>query len=614
MIEVLKNKKLIIELNNLTNQKNYGSLHIILRGRGKKMTDFKEYIKKSLVSVSKSLGNINIVRPPKSDMGDYAVGCFTLNINGIEKPNDKANYLKSQLNIDPNYISRVSVIGPYLNFTINREKLAAETIKYILEEQEKYGSSKSGIGKDLLIEHTSINPNASPHIGRSRNSIIGNFLVNLYKFEGYNVDVHYFINDIGKQIAMLLIGIEEKNNLSSVTFEDMLSIYIEISEKSKVDPDIEKKVFEYLYQLENGNENVRDKFRKITDICVEGQRRVFNKINIRWDIFTHESDFVFDSRTSEVLDKLKKTGRLKEDESGRYYVDLTGYNIPTKSPVLILTREDKTSLYPLRDIAYTIHKISLNSDNNFIVLGEDQEVYMKQISAVLDILGYKSPELISYSFVLLNGDKMATREGKVVLLEDFIEEAQNKIVASFEERHVELDSEKTISLAASCIKYNILNVNRKRNVNFNLDEATNFQGNSAMYLLYNYARICTILDKAGDEDINTSYVEFKEDLEYLLISSLYDFPEVISNAVSSYEAVVIANYLYEISQKFSKYYEMIPILLEDDSIVKNSRIALLRCTKIVLENGMRILGIEPIRKLWYTKTFRKMCIFYKNKI
>ena len=557
--------------------------------------NFKEEIKKSILSINNDIGDFQIVKPPKEEMGDFSVPCFTLNIENINNPHEKAEYLKSKITVDKNIISEVSVIGPYLNFVINRNALAKVTIETILSEKEKYGSSKEGLGKDLLIEHTSINPNASPHIGRTRNSIIGDFLVKLFSFQGYNVETHYFINDIGKQIAMLVVGVEAKtNDFSNISFDDMLSLYIDINQRAKDDPKIEKKVFEYLNKLENGNEEVITKFKKITDICVEGQKAIFDKMKIRWDVFKHESDFVFEKTTDDVLAMLKKTGKLNEDEEHRYYVDLSGYNIPTKNPVLVLTREDKTSLYPLRDIAYTLYKESINSENNYIVLGEDQSVYMQQIAAVMDILGYNAPKLVSYNFVLLNGDKMATREGKVVLLEDFISETKKKIKEGFDKRGSSYDEEKVSSIAASCIRYNMLNVNRKRNVNFNLDEAVNFQGDSAMYLLYNYARICSILDKS---DVSDTELKFNEDIEYSLMSYLYDFPNVIKNATDTQEAIGITNYLHELTQKFSKYYNMVPILSEEDEMLKNSRIKLLMALKVVLENGMNVLGIEPVKKL-----------------
>lgn len=560
------------------------------------MINFKEKIKALVLEISSDLGEFSVMKPPKEEMGDYCIPCFTINVEGLKNPHEKAEYLKSKINLDNDYISEVSVMGPYLNFVINKETLAKDTIKEILTKNEKYGSSQIGDGKDLLIEHTSINPNASPHIGRTRNSIIGDFLVKLYEFEGYNVERHYFINDIGKQIAMLVIGVEDKtSDFSTVSFDDMLSLYIDINQKSKEDSSIEKKAFEYLNKLENGDKEVILKFKKITDICVEGQKAIFEEMNIGWDVFKHESDFVFEKTTDKIIEMLKETGKLQLDEFGRYYVDLSGYNIPTKNPVLVLTREDGTSLYPLRDIAYTLYKEELNSENNYIVLGEDQSVYMSQIAAVMDILGYKAPKLISYNFVLLNGDKMATREGKVVLLEDFIKETVKKVKEGFDDRGSTYDDKKVSSIAASCIRYNMLNVNRRRNVNFNLDEAVDFQGNSAMYLLYNYARICSILAKVDNVDITS--LKFTEDIEYSLIADLYKFPEVIANASLTQEAIGLTNYLHELAQKFSKYYNMIPILKEEDEVLKTSRINLLKSIKTVLENGMGVLGIETVDQL-----------------
>lgn len=560
------------------------------------MLNFRDYLKEEVSKLGIDLHNIDIVRPPKEEMGDFALPCFALSIDELKNPNEKAKYICEKLKLNKNIISEANVVGPYLNFIINRDFLAKETLDAINNEKSEYGSSGIGKGKDLLIEHTSINPNASPHIGRSRNSIIGDFLVRLYKFEGYNVEANYFINDIGKQISMLLVGVERLGNIDTITFNDMLKLYIEINDISKVDKEVEEKIFYYLHELENGNKEVRDKFKRITDICVKGQQEIFKKLDIKWDKFTHESDFVFENKTTQILEELKKTGRLHEDENGRLYVDLDGYNIPTKSPVLVLTREDKTSLYPLRDIAYTISKIERNKDNNIIVLGEDQEVYMQQIKATLDILGYPAPKLISYDFVLLNGDKMATREGKVVLLEEFIEKAKEKLSESFAERNSELSEDNLSSLAASCIKYNMLNVNRKRTVNFDLESATNFQGNSAIYLLYNYVRINSILNKANYNGENPDIYKFKEELEYSLINSLYDFPQVIETSLNLSESVPITNYLYNVSQKFSKLYENIPILTEDDELIRQSRLVLLNATKTVLSNGMNVLGIEPVKK------------------
>ena len=558
--------------------------------------NYKDYLTNLISGLGIEKELIEISVPPKEGMGDYCLPCFKIKIDNLNNPNEKANYILEHLTFDKNIILDAFVVGPYLNFNINKESLGKIVLEKIENLSDKYGSTNEGIGKSLLIEHTSINPNASPHIGRSRNSIIGDFLVHLYKFNGYDIDREYFVNDIGKQIAMLLIAVKKYSDINSVTFDEMLSLYIKINDEAKEDENIEKEVFKYLNELENGNDIVRNEFKSITDICVEGQKKIFDKMDIHWDTFTHESDFVFGHITKTILDKINEKGKLKEDENGRLYVDLTGYNIPTKTPVLILTREDKTSLYPLRDIAYTMYKMNKNKDVNLIVLGEDQKVYMEQISAVMDILGYGSPKLISYSFVLLNGDKMATREGKVVLLEDFINATIDKLKNSFSERGTELTNDEYLSLASSCIKYNMLNINRGKNINFNLDDATNFTGNSAIYILYNYVRIKSILNKC---DLNKNYdnLILKTKTEEQIIKKLYDFEDTVKETVKTNESVIITKYLNDLCGLFSKYYEETSILKEENSDLKNSRLLLLDAVRIIIENGTNILGIKTVDKL-----------------
>lgn len=558
--------------------------------------NYKEYLTELISNLGIDKDLIEISIPPKEGMGDYCLPCFKVKVNDLKDPHEKAQYILNKLNIDNEVISNAFVIGPYLNFNINKQTLSKSILERIESLKEKYGSTNEGIGKSLLIEHTSINPNASPHIGRSRNSIIGDFLVRLYKFNGYEIDREYFINDIGKQIAMLLIAVKKYSDINSVTFDEMLSLYIKINDEAKKNENIEKEAFKYLNELENGNDIVRNEFKSITDICVKGQKKIFDKMDIHWDTFTHESDFVFGHITKTILDKINEKGRLKEDENGRLYVDLAGYNIPTKTPVLVLTREDKTSLYPLRDIAYTIYKMNKNKDVNLIVLGEDQKVYMEQISAVMDILGYTSPKLISYSFVLLNGDKMATREGKVVLLEDFIDATISKLKSNFNQRGTELSDNEYLSLASSCIKYNMLNINRGKNINFNLDDATNFTGNSAIYILYNYVRIKSILKKDNfKKDYKNLILNTKT--EEQIVKKLYDFEDAVKETVKTSESSIITKYLNDLCGLFSKYYEETNILKEENNDLKNSRLLLLDSVRIVIENGTKILGIKTVDKL-----------------
>ena len=554
----------------------------------------KEYIKKHILKILKvDEDKIKIEIPPKDNMGDYSIQCANLRNEEYSNHIEIANLIREKFNDEENNFSLIKVMGPYINFYLNYEKFNAEVIKDI-EINDHYGSLNQGNNEALLIEHTSINPNAEPHIGRCRNSLIGDFMSNLYGFTGYEVERHYFINDIGKKIALLVIGIEEYG-LKDGNFSSILDTYVKISNRAKEDGSIDQKAFYYLQQVESGNTEMVQKFKEITDICVERQLQIFDTLDIHFDVFTHESDFVYNNYLDNILKRLDKTGRLQEDELGRLYVDLSGYDIPTREPVLVLTRSNKTSLYPMRDIAYTIHKIELNPKNNFIVLGEDQEVYMKQISAVLDILGYKAPKLISYSYVLLDGDKMSTSAGTVVLVTDFMKAVKNTLVNEFNKRNSEISVDKLNILVNACIKFTMLNVSKNKIVNFNLENATSFVGESGMYILYSLVRINSIL-KNNNIELREE-IKFNNEIENKLVKELSLFPEVIDELLTSNEPAHLTKYIFGIAGLFSKFYEQVNISNEVDVVLKSSRIRLLKSTAKVLTNALSILGIKTIDEL-----------------
>lgn len=554
----------------------------------------KNYIKNKLLSILEvNEEQIKIEIPPKDNMGDYSIQCANLRNDKMNNPIEIANYIKENFNDKENKFSDIKVMGPYVNFYIGYDKFNRQIIKEI-ETNDKFGSLNQGKGEKLLIEHTSINPNAEPHIGRCRNSLIGDFMSNLYDFTGYKTERHYFINDIGKKIALLLIGIETYG-LKDDSFSSILDTYVKISALAKEDETVEQKSFDYLKEVETGNPNMIQKFKEITDKCVNGQLKIFSNLNINFDVFTHESDYVYNKYLNDILDKLDKTGKLHKDEFGRKYVDLTGYNIPTREPVLVLTRSNGTSLYPIRDIAYTIHKIELNDKNNFIVLGEDQEVYMQQISAVLDILGYKAPKLICYSYVLLDGDKMSTSGGTVVLVTDFMKAVKETLLNEFKERNAEISEEKLNILINACIKFTMLNVSKNKIVNFNLKNATSFTGESGMYILYSIARMKSIL--RNNEITNYNELKYTNEIENKIIKELSLYPELIDSLLITNEPTHLTKYLFGLTQLFSKFYESVNISNEADEIIKSSNLRMLQCLISVLESGLNILGISSIDSL-----------------
>ncbi len=534
-----------------------------------------------------NLKEINLEVPP-GNLGDYAFPCFVLSKTSKKNPAQIAKDLSIKIKTT-NLIEKVQATGPYLNFFVNKTIIAETVLRKISKEKNNFGSKKHPKEK-ILVEHTSINPNASPHIGRARNALLGDFIVRLLKFQGYEIQTHYFVNDIGKQIAMLVLGAEGKQK---ITFNDLLALYIEINEKIEKEPELEKRVFELLNKLERGDEKTKRKFRDIVNICIKGQLKIFSELNIKYDKFDFESDYLWTKKTEQVLEELKKTGRLFLDNEQRYVLDQKEFNLPMESPVLVLTRADKTSLYPLRDLAYHIEK---KKTKNILVLGEDQKLYFQQLKCALTLLNKPVPQPVFYSFVLLETGKMSTRKGNLVLLEDFMKEALKKAMEEIKERHNNIDEEDAKKIAYGAIKYSILKVSPERNVTFSW-KALQFEGDTGPYLQYACARINSILrkyDKKIDEKIDFSL--FKTDEENNLIKMLSKFEGIIEESEKTLKPTIIINYIYNLAQGFSAFYMKCPILKAEEKL-KKARLLLANCVKQVLGNGLGILGIETLEKM-----------------
>ncbi len=531
--------------------------------------------------------------PPDSSMGDFAFPCFALAKELRKSPVDIAVDLSKKIGKSV-LIHEIVANGPYVNFFVSKPAFTEAVLTSISKEQEKYGSLKLK-EKKAIIEHTSINPNASPHVGRARNSLIGDSLARLLRFHGYDTDVHYFVNDIGKQIALLVIACRGKKP----KFNDLLNEYIRINAELETNKELENEAFTLLKKLEEGDKETIADFRKVVDCCVKGQKAILSELGIEFNHFDYESGYLFSKKTEDALQSLELSGRVFVDDEGRKVLDLSGFDLAMKSPVLVLKRADGTSLYPLRDIAYTIDKISKAKDRNIVVLGEDHKLYFSQICAVLSLIKLAPPEVIHYSFVLLASGKMSTRSGNVVLLEEFMQQA-------YEKAEKELISRKNTptakikklarSIGYGALKYHIIKVSPEKNVFFDWDQALSFEGESAPYIQYAHARICSILKKAGSsgKGLDFSLIGSREEFE--LIRALAGFPDIAEKALSSLRPHLIANYLQLVADNFNRFYHACPVISEDKHLMA-TRLALVSSTGQVLKTGLGLLGIDAPEKM-----------------
>ena len=552
--------------------------------------EISNILKKALKELDVELDQKEIEKfieaPPSSEMGDYAFPCFFLAEKLKQEPNQIALLIREKIGTPSSEFDDIQTQGPYVNFFLDRKKMAEGIIKEILSKKDDFGKIDIGKRQKTLVEHTSINPNASPHVGRARNAIIGDSVVKLLEFVNFKPEVHYYVNDVSKQIAMLVLAKAE-----NLKFEGMLDKYIQISKKVEKSKELEKQVFELLRKFEDGDRGTVSKFKKITKTCVKGQKEILSEIGINYDYFDYESDYL--AKAKNVFSELNKTNKIHKDKEKRFYLNLKGTFVEKKmkSPVLVLTRSDGTGLYPLRDIAYTLDKLK-KSNKNIIILGEDQKLYFLQISEALKLLKKPTPEVIHYSFILLRGKskKMSTRKGDVVLLSDFIKEAVDKAEKELSKRKTKADSK---SIAISAIKYSILKNNPNKVILFDLEESLSFEGDTGPYILYSYARAGSILKKAKFK----AKLEITKDLEQKeieLVKKLSQFPEIILNSYKNLNPSLIANYSYQLAKIFNEFYHACPVIGSEN---QSFRISLIEAFRYVLKNSLNLLGIKTIERM-----------------
>jgi arginyl-tRNA synthetase len=498
-------------------------------------------------------------------------------------------------------VVEIATAGPYVNFRLNRDLFGAAIVGRILREGAAYGSNKSGIGRTALLEHTSINPNASPHVGRARNAMIGDSLARLLRFEGYDLEVHYYVNDIGRQIALLVLACDTPEEMS---FDDMLRIYSEANARAEQDETFAAQGYEMLARIEQGDKEARKRFHHITEMCLRGQLQVLGRLGIAYDRFDRESDFVKDPRLEPVLEALRAKEAVFVDEEQRLSVDLSkiGHTYE-EGRYFALLRSNGSSMYGYRDLAYTIEKMSKDTDLNLIVLGEDHHLYMQQISLILAAAGIASPEPIYYSYILLKEGKMSTRQGKVVLLSDFLDEATARAVEKVEEQCKDLTPEECAAIAAqvavAAIRFAILRVGANKNVIFDWDSSLSFTGDTGPYVQYSCARISSILRKYGKpvpmEPVSPFPMQTTS--EWALLSNIAAFPESVRQAIAQRSCAPVAQFALETARLFTTFYHECPVLDAASEAQRVARAQLCLATRRTIENALHLLGIQAMERM-----------------
>lgn len=527
---------------------------------------------------------------PDEERGDFAVPCFIFSKHLKKSPVEIAETISDQIKLSSGTAKQT---GPYVNFTVDSQQLIKDTIKKCLEYKDSFGSYPPRDEK-IILEHTSANPNGPLHVGRARNPIIGDTLARVYEKMGYGVERQYFVNDIGRQMAIFTWGSMniDEDELSEPERDkidySMVRYYQKANALLENNPEIEDEVREIIHAMEMGDEEVLKIFKANAEKVLMGVTGSLERLNITLDGFKSESDFIVDGSVNEVIkemDELDSCGR----EEGALYFEEDGKRT-------FLTRDDGTNLYPARDLAYHMWKAE-RADVLLNVLGEDHKLHGTFLEEALSALNIKPiPQMVFYSFVSFEGQEMSTRKGIYVTLDDLMDTAQEKAEEEILKRRDDL-SEKEIKnisekVGMGAVRFNIIKVQPEKHIDFVWEDAINFQGDTGPFIQYTYARSCGILNKfQGEVSLSDGDIsKLNEGGEVKLIKTMAKFPRILSKAHTQNSPHILAKYALELASEFNQFYRDHHVLKSEDK--KTERILLVKAYRYVLKSLLDTLGLE----------------------
>ena len=500
---------------------------------------------------------------------------------------------KKILNVLPvDFVWGVDVDGGYINFKFDYPKLSESIFKEKLK--------KSGKKEKIMVEFSNPNPCKAMHIGNSRSTFIGDSISRILKYCGNNVVKANYYNDLGKQVAKTVLAVDKYGLKKNKKIDhELAEIYAKLHAEGSKD-ELNNTSQKILYELENKTGKYRKEWKEVVKMATTGFEETYKNSKIKFDIYFYESDFKEEGK--KLSQKLLKQGYAFENE-GAVVINLEKED-PT-IPNTILIRSDKTGVYLTSDISLTIHKFKkYKLDKSIWVVGADQNNHFRQLFKILELLECKwtkNCEHVNYGLITLKGSKMSSRSGEFILIDDLIEEINEKAYKEVRKRNPDLDGEQilkiTEKIGLGALKYDILKIERNKNVDFNPDKAIKFEGNTGPYIQYMAVRCNSILKNAKTKirkiKKNDEITQVNEH-EKELMKKFLEFEEILDRASRQLKPNLLCNYAFELATIFSKFYENCKVI---GSYEESFRLKLIEKTKDLLETCLDLLGIEVPEKM-----------------
>ncbi|MGN0148830.1 MAG: arginine--tRNA ligase [Clostridia bacterium] len=565
--------------------------------------NFKEYVIDKLAELTeleKEVIENSVEVPPEEKMGDLAFPCFPLARVMRKAPPIIAAELAEKFNSDE-VLDKVEAVGGYLNFFFNRAEFEKETIEAIKASNGNWGTSDIGNGKTVLVEYSSPNIAKPFHIGHLFSTAVGNSLARIYKHLGYNVQSLNHLGDWGTQFGKLISAYKRWGDPSVIEkdpIKELLKIYVKFHDEAKEHPELEDEAREYFKKLEDGDEETTKLWSYFREQSLVEFKRVYDMLGVKFDSYNGEA--FYSDKMQEVVDILDEKGLLTDSE-GAKVVDLSELNVP---PCIIL-KSDGATIYATRDIAAALYRHrTYNFDKNIYVVGTPQALHFKQIFAVMEKAGWewsKNCKHVGFGLVKLPGKSMSTRNGDVVFLEEVLNESIEKTRAIIETNSPDMENKDEVAkkIGIGAILYTFLKNSREKDIVFAWDTMLDFEGESAPYCQYGYARGRSILRRAEGIDYSDADLsKATSDEAYALVKQLNSFGDAVKDAADKNEPFYINRYVTNLTKAFNKFYNTNPIMKDDvDDETKKARLAIVDASTQVIKTALGLLGIDTVESM-----------------
>lgn len=564
--------------------------------------NYREYTIDKIIEITGLERNViekAVETPPEQKLGDLAFPCFVLAKTLRKAPPMIAAELAEKFSNDE-HLAKAEAVGGYLNFFYNRAEFTENIINEVTQKGEDYGKLNIGEGKTVLVEYSSPNIAKPFHIGHLFSTAIGNSLERIFARLGYKTVSINHLGDWGTQFGKLICAYKrwgEKEVIEKDPINELLKIYVKFHEEAEKNPELEEEAREYFKKLEDGEEETTALWQHFRNLSLVEFNRVYDMLGVKFDSYAGES--FYSDKMPEVVEILREKQLLTES-NGAQVVDLSELDIP---PCIIL-KSDGATIYATRDIAAALYRHrTYNFEKNIYVVGTPQKLHFEQIFAVMTKADWewaKDCVHVGFGLVKFPDKKLSTRHGDVVFLEDVLKESVNKTMEIISANSPDMENKEEVAekIGIGAVLYTFLKNSREKDIVFSWDSMLDFEGESAPYVQYSYARGRSILRRSGMDFANADFSCITSDEEYALVSRLNEFSTAVQDAAEKYEPFYVNRYVTNLARQFNKFYNSCPILKEDvPEDVKKARLALVNATCTVIKSALKLLGIETVESM-----------------